>query len=215
MYRDGKGVPKSDERAAELFQRAASRGHPAALVALGELYHGGKGVPQSHDRAAQLFQQAASQGGVGATDHLGTLYRDGDGVPQSFERAAELFQQAALLGCSEAQWHLDDLYSDGKGVLKDKERAAARFEQAASQGSVTALDFWVWRPRMARACPRTTPTRQTCMRREQIMAHVSHNSSLPSYTAMAPECHRTRSARGSCSSWRRPGPGAQEALAAL
>jgi TPR repeat protein len=46
-YYEGDGVPKSYERAKELAQQAADKGHAIAQGCLGDLHREGKGVPQS------------------------------------------------------------------------------------------------------------------------------------------------------------------------
>jgi len=93
-YYHGKGVQQRYERAADLYQQAASKGHAEAQGCLGDLYRYGKGVQQSYKRAAELYQQAASKGHAHAQGCLGDLYRDGDGVSQSYE----LYAQAAAGG---------------------------------------------------------------------------------------------------------------------
>jgi len=65
LYHDGKGVPQSYERAAELFTQAADKGHAGAQAGLGGLYYKGLGVPKDVARAVALLKQAAAgrQGG--------------------------------------------------------------------------------------------------------------------------------------------------------
>jgi TPR repeat protein len=91
-------VSQSYERAAELYQQAASQGHVYAQAGLGALYRDGLGVPQSYERAAELWKQAASKGHADGQACLGALYRDGLGVPKDVARAIALYKQAAAGG---------------------------------------------------------------------------------------------------------------------
>jgi TPR repeat protein len=85
LYSEGKGVPQSYERAAELWQQAAAQGYAKAQYNLSALYCNGQGVPQDVARGVALFKQAAAGGIKHAADFLRTL---GEAVPPGAPVAA-------------------------------------------------------------------------------------------------------------------------------
>ncbi|CAK0813991.1 unnamed protein product [Prorocentrum cordatum] len=70
----GMGVPKSVEKARELFEEAHRGGEPAAALRLGEMFLGGMGVAQSFRQARQLFEEACRGGEPAAGVRLGEMY---------------------------------------------------------------------------------------------------------------------------------------------
>ncbi len=88
--RGSTGVPQNYERAAELYQQAAAKGHAGAQYTLGALYYKGMGVPK--DVAGGCTVQAGRGGGSKtAADFLRNVdwlrlsvlqLRDGSALPQ-------------------------------------------------------------------------------------------------------------------------------------
>ncbi len=78
LYREGRGVPQSDERAAMLYTQAAAQGYAGAQYNLGCLYYNGQNVPKDVARGVALFKQAAAGGRKEAADFLRAL---GEAVP--------------------------------------------------------------------------------------------------------------------------------------
>ena len=74
LYEDGKGVPKSAEKATELYQKAADLRNASAMYNLGCLYEDGNGVPKSIEKAVELYHKAADLGKISAIYKLGWLY---------------------------------------------------------------------------------------------------------------------------------------------
>ena len=73
MYRTGKGVDQSYERAAEYYEAAARQGHDNAQYNLGLLYVRGQGVEQSSETARAWMIKAAEQGHENAIKGLQML----------------------------------------------------------------------------------------------------------------------------------------------
>jgi hypothetical protein len=122
-YRDGRGVPRSAERAAALFARVCglgggdcewggdcsgddlqgcttlcNQGHAASCWKLGHLYDKGKLVPRDSARAHGLFERACAGGApVGCFDS-GQDYEGGIGIPKATEKAAALYLKACEAG---------------------------------------------------------------------------------------------------------------------
>lgn len=86
------------QKAIELFQRAAARGHGAALSALGIKYREGDGVSKDLPRAIAMFRSAAANGNTDAMNALGVIYAEGTGVERSEATALEWYARAAKIG---------------------------------------------------------------------------------------------------------------------
>src|SRR5207249_2762795 len=143
-YQSGKGVPKDLKKAADLYQKAASKGNTLAQANLGWLYQNGEGVPKDLSKAAELYEKAANQRNAFARNKLGWLYQNGEGVPKDLKKAADLYQEAADQGYAVAQANLGWLYLNGAGVPKDLGKAAELYQKAADQGNVFGQNYLGW-----------------------------------------------------------------------
>ena len=68
MYDQGQGVPQSDAKAREWYERAAEQGEPRALYNLGLMYLNGQGVQPDLVQAYYLISLSANRGNVHARD---------------------------------------------------------------------------------------------------------------------------------------------------
>ncbi len=103
LYLQGRGVARSEQEAARLFQRAADQGFARAQTALGDLYAAGRGVARDEAEARGWYQKAATQGDGDAQAKLGDLYASGRGVPQNSFQAYVWYGAAARSGNSAAR----------------------------------------------------------------------------------------------------------------
>lgn len=87
----GLGVEQNFDTARQWYRRAAARGFPLSLNALGILYVRGAGVPQDKTLAAALFLLAASSGNELALQNVQRVRADLD--PAAFGQAQALAQQ--------------------------------------------------------------------------------------------------------------------------
>lgn len=110
------------DRAKELFQAAANKGHNGASDYLAIMYYNGLGFKQDYKKAFTLSQATANQGNVAAQCNLGILYKEGKGVEKNLGSAAWCFMHAANGGD-------EDAVSQLKG-LRDhlKHKIVSRFE---------------------------------------------------------------------------------------
>ena len=97
-YYEGKGVPQSQTKAKEWFDKAVEQGHPGAQVNLGTLYLRGEGAPQSNQMALFWFRRAAAQEDALALAKLGLMYAQGRGVLQDFIQAHMWYNLSAARG---------------------------------------------------------------------------------------------------------------------
>ena len=138
MYKYGRGVEQSYEKAAGWYLKAAEQGYADAQCNLGFMYELGDGVEQSYEKAVEWYLKAAEQGNTDAQYKLGDMYYFGTGVEQSDEKAAEWYLKAAEQGDAAAQYSLGDMYYDGTGVEQSDEKAVEWYKKAAEQGDAAA-----------------------------------------------------------------------------
>ncbi len=137
-YADDGGGCKSLQKAADLFRKAAERGHGKAQYNLGVCYDKGEGVKQDREQAVIWFTKAAEQGDKDAQHNLGVCYENGDGTSQDYQQAAIWYRKAAEQGHALAQYNLGVCYYNGQGVEEDQEQAVIWFGKAAVQGDAKA-----------------------------------------------------------------------------
>lgn len=118
-YFIGRGVEKSEERAAYWYEKAANSGDPLAQKQIGYFYEVGIGVPRDPVRAVRWFERAASGGLASARVNLGVAYLWGSGVPKDERYAIRLFREAADKGCGLGAAYLGDVYYFGIGAERD------------------------------------------------------------------------------------------------
>jgi len=98
MYAYGRGVPKDEVKAAQLYEAAAGQKNADAQCALGTMYAYGRGVPKDDAKAVQLYEAAAGQKNADAQYALGWMYAHGRGVPRDEAKAVQWCLKAAEQG---------------------------------------------------------------------------------------------------------------------
>lgn len=164
MYRDGKGVGKSEQEAFSWLEKAAQGGYVPAQAALGAEFARlgrqeadqagfwyGKALAAG-DGAAQAYfaERAAVDAAPGKRDMpvrqwdardqyvMALAYERGEGLPQDWEQAAAWYRMAASQLLLPAQRRLGMAYLEGKGVPVDEAEAAVWLNLAAEQGDAQA-----------------------------------------------------------------------------
>ncbi|MGE4574830.1 MULTISPECIES: tetratricopeptide repeat protein [Parachlamydia] len=166
MYEEGKGIPKSKEEAANLYQKAADKGDAYAQGALALKYLNGSGVDESQDKALELARKSAKNGHPYGQFVLGLINEKNQkpkiaeklikkaatqGFAPAQQKLASIyadndllpdalafgwFKKAADQGLAESQYKLGEMYSNG--MLKSPKKAAEWYEKAAKQNHLVA-----------------------------------------------------------------------------
>jgi serine/threonine protein kinase/TPR repeat protein len=143
LYRDGRGVPQSDQKSLEWLRRAAEAGDTGAQVGVGTAYARGRGVEKSDKLALEWFRKAAVQNDATGLYNVGIYYRQGRGIAADVKEAVAFFQKAIAAAqagahhagwkysASAAQFQLGDMYLNGQGVTRDEKQAFDFFRKAA------------------------------------------------------------------------------------
>ena len=130
--------------AARWFQRAAERGEPRAMFALGECYYFSKGVTRDPRLALEWLGKAAAQNDVRALNMMGDLYNKGiPGVlPKDVQKAFASFTAAKDLGYAPAFGNLGALFMTAPEGMRDKKLAVDLFRQGAERGDLRSMYFY-------------------------------------------------------------------------
>ncbi|MBF0587898.1 MAG: trypsin-like peptidase domain-containing protein [Magnetococcales bacterium] len=121
---------KKFDKAAELLQRAAERGHASSQNHLGTLYLGGHGVEKDHNVAARWFKKSADGGDVTGQNNLAAVLWS----MRRYRAAAVWSHKAARGGNDFSQNRLGMLYEKGHGVYQDDIRSTFWYAIAAKGG---------------------------------------------------------------------------------
>lgn len=144
--------PKDAAKAAELYRKAAERGHKSAPYYLGLSYQFGEGVPASEAQAIEWYRKSAERGDERAKKALADLGQATGPNAPSFEdglaaydrgdngEAFRIWRILAEQGHAEAQSRLANLYETGRGTARDSAEALRLYRSAAGNGHAQASD---------------------------------------------------------------------------
>jgi TPR repeat protein len=136
LYGTGAGVPKDEDQARKLFERAAQAGNPRGITNLAAL-SGGAGAPSDPAKARELLGKAAETNPE-AQYQLGLMLANGTGGTQDDNGARSLFEKAAAQNHPAALEQMGEFTEQGRGGPKDKDAAQAYYERASALGDENA-----------------------------------------------------------------------------
>ena len=139
-YYEGKKVEQDQQKAFELFVKAAELGNMQALYNAGLMYNNGQGVEKDDAKAAECYQKAADAGHLDAQNRLAYSYLNGFGVEQDDDKAYFWYKKAADAGSALGMDNLGLLYDYGRGVEQDSEQAVSWYKKAAELGESDAMN---------------------------------------------------------------------------
>ncbi len=154
MYRDGKGVPQSYDKARESWVKAAAPGDVGTLLWLADKYRTGDGraLPVNHPEGIRLLRRAASQGDAAAQAKLARqllAYVDDYQMKLDFDEVLSARQREELLSLPKIA-ELLKANSDGSlekmtsGQLNEKVAAAiAELGQTLKEKFNWEAYFWL------------------------------------------------------------------------
>ncbi|XP_039264305.2 uncharacterized protein LOC120340118 [Styela clava] len=136
-YEKGVGTRKNFEKAMELYEKAAFKGHTKAQYNLA-LRLLDKGGSSRVVHAIGLLEKAALNGFTQAQSFLGA-HLTKPGEFQDFKKAVKMFKMAAEGGDTNSKYHLGICYERGLGSLKkDLNKAFDLYSSAASSDHLCA-----------------------------------------------------------------------------
>ncbi len=125
LYREGKGITASKEKAADYVARAIELGSGKAQNQVSN--PGSKGDP---DQQLAVLESLANKYHAPSMMKLGKAYYFGEmGLPVDFDRAVDLLRGAVDQYYEPAYYYLGLAYEEGNGVPQDTEKAAYFYER--------------------------------------------------------------------------------------
>jgi len=139
-YYEGDSVPEDDDKAFELFQKAADQGYAPAQHHIGIMYHEGIGVDKDYRKAFEWIQRAAIQGYSHAQTDLAIMYEGGKGIDQNYEKAMKWYLLSAnnidpSSASVDAQGNIGTMYYFSRGVPQSYTKVLGWYRKAATQDS--------------------------------------------------------------------------------
>ncbi len=142
---DSQGAAQYDPvRAADLYRRAAEKGHPLAALRYGLALYDGNGVKRDLEAGQRWVLYANASGAPEAALALGDIAvrrpagRDKAANDKVVQTAISWYETAARAGVASAQFKLANAYFAGAGVARDQAQAMQWYDRAARQGQPEA-----------------------------------------------------------------------------
>ncbi|GBC22126.2 kinase-like domain-containing protein [Rhizophagus irregularis DAOM 181602=DAOM 197198] len=128
-----------EQKAFELYQKAANTGNSSGIISLGYCYHYGIGTSIDNLKAFELYQEAANLGNSRGIYNLGVCYNNGIGTIINNKKAFELFQESANLGNPLGISSLGYCYGNGIGTSINNQKAFELYQMAANSGNILGI----------------------------------------------------------------------------
>jgi len=145
LYKSGIGVPKSPERAFELYQMLSEKYNNAnAQFNAGLMLEMGTGVIQDYEKAASYYRKAVNQKHANARYRLGLLYEREIGAWQSNDKeAGKLYKRAAVDSQHpDASYRLALMYEEGRGgVVNPSYDVAEKWYKTSAAGGCSDASY--------------------------------------------------------------------------
>jgi len=138
LYYYGLGVSRSQQKAAEWYEKAAQLGFVQAQYDLANLYYDGSGVDRDRKQAARWYTAAAQGGHARAQYYLAQMYESGEGVEENQETALQWYQKAADQELPDAEYTLGNKLINGDNVGADPTKGSDLVLKAAEQKYIPA-----------------------------------------------------------------------------
>lgn len=146
-YSQGLHVEKDEQKALELYKRAAEIGGATELFQLGLGYSYCKSIENHEQEAIKIWRQAAEKGSVGAITSLARCYKWGKYVKKDENEAFKLWVRANELDNKIATDEIGICYYLGSGVEQNYEEAIKWFNKGIEWegegfcGSTASADY--------------------------------------------------------------------------
>jgi hypothetical protein len=112
-FENGLGVVKNDQRAFELYSKAAAAGSAVGMANVAGSYVHGTFVKQDFGKALDWYEKSIEAGNEASLQSIGNMYFNGQGVPKDYQTAANYFQQAVDLDNVYSMRFLANMYEVG------------------------------------------------------------------------------------------------------
>jgi TPR repeat protein len=108
-YAQGRGAPKDETRATELYEHACAMGDSPACIFAGQMHEYAHGVPRDETAAAQFYGVACERRSPAGCYNLAYLSENARILPRDLQKARELYAVACAAGARQACDRAKDL----------------------------------------------------------------------------------------------------------
>jgi hypothetical protein len=141
MLVEGAGVPKDEQRGAQLQREGAESGHLESQMEWARLLMAGIGVPKDEAAGFEWYTKVADKNNRVAQYRVGMAYLNGQGVAKDEGAAARWIDASARQGWGWAQYQLGSMYSTGKGFPRLPNEAYYWYSVAARSTTGGVAEF--------------------------------------------------------------------------
>ena len=135
LLREGRLLPKDQERSLALFKFASEKDYGPALYEIGRMHVDGKDLPLEVDKGIRLIKEASVLGSARAQFYLGNLYeRGGQGIERDVDAAKRHFRLCAATGEALCQLRLARILLVNTSRTEREAIQAVAWLQLASEG---------------------------------------------------------------------------------
>jgi TPR repeat protein len=135
LHASGRGAPKDDAKAFELFKKGCDGGETRGCLGQGQALAAGRGTGKDPQAARPLLDRACKDGVAAGCGALGALLASGEAGSKDEAGAVTLLTRACEGGDDVGCGLLGDMLTEGRGAPADRSKAAS-FHGRACQGSV-------------------------------------------------------------------------------
>lgn len=141
QYLTGKGKPRNEARAMELYQQCAAAGSAQAMNAIGILYKEGIGVTADNKTAVEWLTKAGRAGYAQSWYNLGMIYKEATGNDRDYKKAYDYYCKGADAGDEQSVYAKGYMHYKGLGCTQDYRQAAILFTRGADLGRSNSMYF--------------------------------------------------------------------------
>jgi hypothetical protein len=131
----GRGIPRDEVRAEQIYGGACRAGSGAACGELGRLWSARAG---RRAEALSLFERACELDDPEGCLLLASAFAMGTLAPRDDARATPIYEKACALGSALGCYNTGLMYNEGRGAPLDHGRALRAYAEGCSMGSTTA-----------------------------------------------------------------------------
>ena len=130
-YLEGKGFPKDERKAFQMFEKGSLIGEEDCMASLGYAYISGEGVEKDIDKGLKLIRESALKGSPVGERYMGLCSLTGAMGEAKKAKALEWYMKAIDHGDRGACFELGERFERGFGFFKDDVFALSLFEKGA------------------------------------------------------------------------------------
>ena len=128
-----------EEKAIELYEKAAGKGSSSAHFYLADIYQGPETFFEDIAKSARHYQEASEKGNLHARNNLALFYLHGVHLEKDVALGISMLEECAEQGLPHSKQKLGQVYIFGHDVEKNIAKGIAYTQDAAAEGMTEAI----------------------------------------------------------------------------